>query len=224
MEWIDGIQVEEEEWDKLPSEIRHKICYRIGLQLQQLRSIPPPQPRYYGRVNDQGFTNIFIGGNRRHELTAGPFYTYDSYLERLFTYARWRCANHIVINGRTPENVSDVARFVSSIWLEQFSHDKQVCEPKLTHGDVKLRNIVFAKSHKDNQERLEDRDVVLIDWESLAWEPAWSEIDHLLTDFNEACDPNGPWMSYIGFAKAIKPFPYAAADTARTMLANMTVR
>ena len=224
MEWIDGIQLEEEEWYKLPSETRHKLCYKIGLQLQQLRSIRPPQARYYGRVNDQGFTNMFIGGNRRHELTAGPFYTYDSYLEGLFTYARWRCVDHFVINRRTPENIYDVSRFISSIWFEQFSHDEQACEPKLTHGDVKLRNMVFVRSQKDDQERLEDRDVVLIDWEFLAWEPAWSEIYCLIRDFKDGREPNGPWISYLQFAKAIKPFPYSEAEAASDMLIRMRVQ
>ena len=226
MEWVDGIQFEEEEWDKLSLEIQHKLCYKIGLQLQKLRSIQPPQPRYYGRINNQCFDHFRypIAGYRRHER-AGPFYTYDSYLERLFTYSKWSSVLCIMVTEPDAENVPAGARFVSSMWLEQFSHEEQVCEPKLTHGDVKLRNMVFVKPPKDDQGKIEDLDVILIDWESLAWEPAWYEIEELTTAFAAFSDSDidASWMSYLGFAKAIKPFPYTEALAGRAMLANMNV-
>ena len=228
MEWVDGTQIEPEEWDKLNIEIQHKLCYKIGLQVQKLRSIQQPSnSRYYGRINNQSFPPEFyhLGGNRRNEL-AGPFHTYKSFLERLFISSKWSTVSRIMLNDPDAENIPPAARFISSIWLEQFNYKEEICEPKLTHNDIKLRNMIFVKPPKYDERKIEDLDVVLIDWEFLAWQPAWQEILNLHTDFAGYSDRNSGAnsMALLGLAKAIKPFPYSEALVGLTMLGDMGVQ
>ena len=222
MEWVNGIQIDDREWWELSPEIREKLCYKIGLQLQQLRAIPAPQPHYYGRIHDQPFyPSVFRIGGYRHDEPAGPFYTYESYLERLLISSRWRTVWRMVMNRPESENIDNITKLLSSTWSEQWSRDKQACEPKLTHGDVELRNIIFVKS-QDNGERLEERDVVLVDWEFLAWMPAWEELRKLDDTFG-LWGGEGYWTSMLGFAKAIRPFPFNEAKAAKLIFAAMGV-
>ena len=183
-----------------------------------MRSISPSQPFYYGRINDQPLDVIHLGN-------VGPFYTYESFLEMRLTECRWKSVWTILVNRPWMEKIPAISIYVSSIWFDLWSRDKQACEPKLTHGDVKLQNMVFVKSQDNGPEKesLEERDVVLIDWESLAWLPAWVEIDNLDGEFR-LDDGEAACRCMSAFVKAIKPFPLGEAMASRFTIGSMILR
>ena len=202
MEWIDGIEAEENEVRMLDLTARLKICRKIGEQLKALRSIPAPSPRFYGRVNGQPFQPQFFLTACRGQDFGGPFYTFEGMRDCMLENMKTTALRRNWGSGR--EALSYMQRVMSARFLDRLGKDSAAWEPKLTHHDIEWQNMVFVSPSGNSEDKLEDRDVVLIDWEHLTWVPAFMEPACLL-DFSawalDACA-----SAIEGFSQEIQPF------------------
>ncbi|KAF2869240.1 kinase-like domain-containing protein [Massariosphaeria phaeospora] len=173
MEFIDGIPLDDEKWEKLPFETRLKLYGKIGEQLQLLRSIPPPHPGFFGRVNSQGYGSFCMIASHRKNAINGPFHSYGAFLKHAwetfeinFIYQVF----DIVERPINPEHQIHADNFFHC--LEENSASGA---STLSHMDLKLENMIFTPSASSTSGRIEDYDLCLIDWEYMGWYPAWAD-------------------------------------------------
>ncbi|KAH7371740.1 hypothetical protein BKA66DRAFT_381719, partial [Pyrenochaeta sp. MPI-SDFR-AT-0127] len=74
-EYIHGETMTEELFKSLSVTDRSIFCSRLGEQLKLLRSVPPPQPEYYGRIYRQGFHYHLNLLDLRNQSMWGPYNT-----------------------------------------------------------------------------------------------------------------------------------------------------
>lgn len=196
MEFIEGGSLSHERWMVLDQEDQEKICSKIAEQLQLLRSIP--SPGYYGRIMHQGWMPTFSLFRIRCADMCGPYDTYEDCISAMYTTAEARAAVCTI----KPEFSAE-----QRLALTNFKHTLTECaghEPTLTHLDLKLENIM-VRSVQGANGTVEDYDVVLIDWASLGWLPAWMEAVTVLQRpiFERKLDKRAfVW----GLSQGIKPF------------------
>lgn len=183
-----------------------KIYDKIGEQVRLLRSIPPPNPSYYGRINYQGYHpyDMIIGPTRD---LVGPFNTYKAFLDHLYNNFESNLAGKLTRDG---SEIKATHQLFSSNFFDCFDESSKSGEPKLSHMDLKLENMIFVPSASNPSNRVEDYDVWIIDWEYLCWYPAWAEAaaarQQLPRHHTDEC-VEAEW----GVSRGIKPFYSAQA-------------
>ncbi|KAF2653517.1 hypothetical protein K491DRAFT_515092 [Lophiostoma macrostomum CBS 122681] len=175
MDFIDGVTLNDDMWEGITPEAKTKIYDKLGEQLRLLRSIPPPHPSFYGRVNNQGYHPFgMVVGHGKH--VAGPFHTYRAFLEYAITTLEYRlvdrCVNKpIGCSGK----IDPIVQLLASNFFQNLEDTSGSGEPKFSHMDIKLDNIMLVPSASNPSDRIEDHDLWLIDWEYSCWLPAWAE-------------------------------------------------
>ena len=212
-EWIDGTIHDDHSFMRLEPRVRAALQRKIGHQLQLLRSIPPPHPAYYGRIHGQPFASFNSCISIKDKDIWGPFHSYDAFLKHLHESFRYMATEMYTIHFPEASEFRSNTTLFASIFVDNMSKDAEACEPKLTHGDLQYKNMVFVPA-SNGSDKIEDTDPVLIDWQTMAWMPAWSEIERILHDFTE---PSTRDDDLLAFSKEIQPFPLANAEFARQL-------
>ena len=149
----------------------------------------------------------------RNRDFCGPFHTYEAFLKRFYDSFRCTVAAHSTRDGTKKDDIPANASLYASIFFDNISMDAKAYESKLTHGDLQLHNIIFV-SPSNGLDKVEDLDPVLIDWETLAWMPAWAEVTRILHEFGSSTHH---FRDLMAFSKEIRPFLLADAEYAMHM-------
>ncbi|KAF2012569.1 hypothetical protein BU24DRAFT_452958 [Aaosphaeria arxii CBS 175.79] len=174
-----------------PFHLQKKFCELFGEQLRKLRSIRPNDPNHYGRINGRKYmsaaplfhTYCTVPGPRGHEDYSqyGPF-NYEELIER-FVQVALRINDSRLGSPMTPEKVREMSQecemFAAKFLEVAYSQDKV---PVLTHLHVHHANTV-AKVIRDKitGALIDIEEVLLINWEHMAWMPSWYEPGDMLT-------------------------------------------
>ncbi|KAF2796449.1 hypothetical protein K505DRAFT_237635 [Melanomma pulvis-pyrius CBS 109.77] len=200
MDFIDGITMGPLEFEDLEPQIRSKLSVKMAEQLRLLRSIPAPNPQYYGRIHYQGIRHVSFT-TYRDELQAGPFDTYEAFLQKVKdTFEANLCFG---LN----QEMSQKMKFYLHIFHDCFDKSSKSAEPKLTNLGMTFDNIVFAPSASNQSNRIEDYDVWLTDWEFMGWFPAWVQVASAAVHLSGGLD----LLDRIEIAEGFKPYCYTEA-------------
>lgn len=151
----------------MPMETVHKVLKKLGEQVRILRSVPPPEPWYYGRINNQSWyvtTNNFLQNySYKHDWT-GPFRSHKEFATEIYNNG----LAHITTMPRLNEQ--------TIAYLEQYEEimDRQTgscLTPVLTHTDLQMHNIIL----REDPLNLDNPEICIIDWGEMAWLPAYFE-------------------------------------------------
>lgn len=199
MEYVTGNNYQnEEDWKKLSQKAKENLCYKIGQQLSFLKEIPAPSPSYYGRIHNQGFNPFYSPLNANESVFHGPYNSHRDFIRDIYTACELSWVDQHKIEH------SDK----NKIYLESFERVMKSAsgqESRLTHTDLCLQN-VMAQPKQDNPE---DFDVVIIDWPTMAWMPAYVQAATTLRDCPYEWDQDlYTWQ----LSQGIKPFPIDTAD------------
>lgn len=206
MEYLDGITLDEKMWKNIEPKARVKIYEKLAEQLRLLRSIPPPGQSYYGRVHYQGYDPVCNMVRYRMNSLVGPFDTYEAFLQQVYNTLEINLIRRLIFR---PEIYPDMHLF-TSIFHDCFDKTSKGGEPKLSHMDLKLDNMMLVPSASNSSsDRIEDYDFYLIDWEMMCWLPAWAEIAGGSVRLPQDGHHN---LVMWEMSKGIKPFPYAEAN------------
>ncbi|KAF2817553.1 uncharacterized protein BDZ99DRAFT_513791 [Mytilinidion resinicola] len=164
-EFIEGEVFDEAKWLALDEHARETICSKLSEQFQRLRAIPPEG--YYGRVYHQPLRGAYHGFMVNIRGMCGPYETYEECASAMYASAELRGVDSF---GDFPDYLPHVKVVLPQI--KEVLEKTRGSKPVLTHMDPKFTNILI-RSIKGAEGKKEDWEVVLIDWESLAWLPAW---------------------------------------------------
>lgn len=158
-EFIEGDQYDHAKWVLLPEDERTKICSKIVEQYRLLRSVPGEG--YYGRVHNQGWRGLQRLFRLYGRKPRGPYNTYNEFVSAILETIELQTALSALDEGAwdPPEAafLSEARRFLATC--------PRGHEPKLTHLDPAMRNILIRKVVQDDG--AEDWEVTFIDW--LRW-------------------------------------------------------
>jgi serine/threonine protein kinase len=202
MEFIEGGSLSHNRWLALDQKDQEKVTLRIAEQIQLLRSVP--SEGYYGRIMHQGWEPEFSLFRIRMADMCGPYSTYEDCIMALYATAEARAA----VSTMAPDFYPD-----QLLALTNLKHTLTNCaghEPTLTHLDLKLENIM-VRPIQGAKGKVEDYEVVLIDWACLGWLPAWMEAVTVLQRpiFRSQLDTD----AFIwGLSQGIKPFHIGVAS------------
>lgn len=154
-------------WNQLSQKAKVNILRKLGDQLRLLRAVPPPNPHYYGRVYRQSFQKDDSMYMQRKDLEDeqfyGPFDSHDDFTARIFDAG----LSNACQNGRDDFNTD------LKLYLEYY-HDVMARavgqQPVLTHTDLQVHNVIIKAT-----EDPDDPEIYIVDWERLAWMPAYFE-------------------------------------------------
>lgn len=133
---------------------------RLRDSMEQLCSLPAPGERYGGLGNRGLMDGVFWTGNSMDTLAIeGPFDTEDELNAAMIKEYLFNCG--------LPEK----ARF----YERDFPRIFRGHPPVFTHGDFQRKNIVVRRIISPETRPLEDRELVLIDWEFSGWHPGYWE-------------------------------------------------
>ncbi|KAF2649713.1 hypothetical protein K491DRAFT_683593 [Lophiostoma macrostomum CBS 122681] len=155
-----------------------KISNMMAEQLGRLRDTPPEDPNHFGRVNGQAYnswTRAVRFPENRHAPSFGPF-TYEGLLERMIHSSNIESAQNNYGSGGSFTQ-KELLRHARGPLLDHTTPNDGL--PVLSHLDIKDDNILVkvTRSKKKGEVRntVDVEDLVFIDWETLAWMPAWYE-------------------------------------------------
>jgi hypothetical protein len=211
MEFLDGVTLDEVMWEGLTVEARIKIYDKISEQLRVLRSIPPPNPAYYGRVNHQPYYPLTGMIYYRQRDLPGPFYSYTAWLEQAYRTFELAFINYH--NTRLPHE-SGKTHPSTQLFAACFKpclDNVESGKPKLTHMDIKLENMIVVPSASNPSDKLEDYDLWLVDWETLAWMPSWAQTAAAMSSL-PISDTEEKMMAEWRISYGIEPFYIAQAS------------
>ncbi|KAF1948692.1 hypothetical protein CC80DRAFT_599511 [Byssothecium circinans] len=195
-EGIDGTSLSEmlregeKTWDEgkeLPMcDFEFKITQLAAEQLRKLRSVPPEDPNHFGRVNGGAFNHLQLIYNPPDRRNWGPF-DYEGFVSRMVHSSKIFHS----YNG-CDEDFSDVAksmyRHAKQVFLDMAGPSDRV--PVLSHLDVHKQNMVVKVTRDEEGTLTGVEEVVIIDWEWMAWVPPWfeaAEMMRLSLAEDEAC-------------------------------------
>lgn len=198
MDYIPGMDLNEEAWMKLSHVAKRNACRAVAEQLRLLRSVPC-EPPYYGRINHQcwapDFGPLLYANLGRH----GPYESYDDFEKALYTNSARNC---IILCGNGP-GFRAAMRLYLSTFQDSMEHARGR-EPKLTHMDLVLSNVRFAPKAGDP----EDFEVTIIDWMDLSWMPGYLQAAGIL---GVGYDQYSLGLIREELSRGVDPFPHDTA-------------
>lgn len=183
-EFIEGDKYDHAKWVSLTEDARTKICSKIAEQYRLLRSVPGEG--YYGRVHNQGWRGLQGLFRLCGRKPRGPYNTYDEFVSAILKTIQLQTAlrrfDQESFNLSEAAFLSEARRFLATC--------PRGHEPKLTHIDPALRNILIRKViQKDGAE---DWEVTFIDWAEMGWYPAWMQ--SIAIQRQTELSKNGEWF------------------------------
>jgi hypothetical protein len=165
MEYIEGSTLTKDRFLALDESARKTISLKIANQLKLLRSVP--SEGYYGRVYQQAFSSDFPLLFTRRNHMPGPYTSYPDLLSAIYAAIELQLAS-----GSWLEDYSDTEIELFKQFQRILGGVRTGFKPVLTHVHPKWQNTILQPVKGDNGE-IKDWDVVLIDWNGLAWLPAY---------------------------------------------------
>ncbi|KAF2817430.1 uncharacterized protein BDZ99DRAFT_374125, partial [Mytilinidion resinicola] len=163
-EFIEGEMLDETKWIALDDKAREIICSKLSEQFQLLWAVP--SEGCYGRVHHQAFSSDFNLFYLRPKGMQGPYNCYEDCVSAMYASAELRAATTAI----TPEFRHDAVEYLPE--FKPTLMRTRGYKPTLTHLDPQFRNII-TRSIKGAEGEIKDWEVVLIDWDSLAWLPGF---------------------------------------------------
>lgn len=148
-------------WPKLSQDQRKNTMEKLAAQYKILRSIPQPDPSYYGRINRGGIAPNTPMIKNRQAAWGGPYSQYTDLVEAMQTsleFSALACSFYM-----QPEFGDRQSAIIRGFRSRLLGCKQELQEAVLTQIDTKSGNTLVC----------EDGRVVLIDWETLAWLPKW---------------------------------------------------
>ncbi|KAM0228839.1 hypothetical protein ACHAPO_010476 [Fusarium lateritium] len=156
MEYIDGKTLGDL-WPSLEASDKLEITNQLRAALQNLRSLEPQSPSYFGSVDRQPLLDGIFWTPGQDPSTSGPFNTEEELnqgiLKRLAEYE--------------PQAHLTLLRTLMNATL--CNH-----QVKFTHGDLQPKNILAKRTGSDGSQR-QKYEVIIIDWEISGWYPEYWE-------------------------------------------------
>ncbi|KAF2014604.1 hypothetical protein BU24DRAFT_493175 [Aaosphaeria arxii CBS 175.79] len=208
-DWVDGIALDEVKWKGFDRETRTKLCHKIGEQLRLLRSVPPPHPSYYGRIHNQPFRPLTVFSG--YTGAVGPFQTYEDFLRQVMDGLEIHALHRHITN---PEfRYFPLLDLLRSVFNDSLNSCSKARESKLSHMDLNITNVMLKRPTSDSSisKDVEDWDVQMIDFEWLAWLPAWAETAVVMDrfpQFEDEFEDNGLY----DISGGLQPFCFAEAS------------
>ncbi|KAF2818694.1 hypothetical protein CC86DRAFT_413811 [Ophiobolus disseminans] len=149
-------------------------------------------PEYYGMIHERGFPGSSSLFQIKEYAPRGPWHSYDDLVDAMVESARFSCTN--ILNGSRLTQHSSVTVAYRSLEYMLRNTDAQARRPTLAHLDLHSLNIIAKRGSSD-----EDCEVVILDWYSLGWVPAWVQIAHFMncSGYKDgACSPTQQEVMY----------------------------
>ncbi|PSN61847.1 hypothetical protein BS50DRAFT_651281 [Corynespora cassiicola Philippines] len=181
-DWIEGIGLDTDKMEAMSDEAKVKLCDKIGQQLALLRSIPPPHPEYYGRVNDQPFPRWSRGVPEYKDESLGPYHTYEDYLDVAKKHFEIILVDKMFWKGEEnwEASMSPEAECILGNFHNNFRGPGDCIRSTLTHRDLNHTNVLLVPPKGSGEpasvDELADYELWIIDWETMVWAPAWYEM------------------------------------------------
>ncbi|KAJ4286743.1 hypothetical protein N0V90_012995 [Kalmusia sp. IMI 367209] len=176
MDFIPGTPCLQPVWDTLSIKTKAAVERKIGEQLRLLRSVPPPEPAYYGRIHNQPWDTVNITAIRHSGPKGkqrGPYDTHKAFVSALIETLVYESVARNVDDFYEPEK----------LYLECFEEIMaRSCgkNPVLTHMNLELHNVMVL----DNVEDENDPQIFIIDWKTMGWMPAYMQTSKLMMRHN----------------------------------------
>lgn len=173
-EFIEGTTVDDLLGDHkkfFPFSILSKMGTLIGEELRKLRSIQPKDNKY-GRINGRPF--LHIPTIWRPEIAEfdnwGPF-TYDEFVSRVMHSSKVR---YIYASDGPYESLAKLMfRDAKFVFLDNAGPSDRTAV--LSHLDLQMQNVMVKMKYDDEGRATDVENLVIIDWEFMAWTPPWFE-------------------------------------------------
>ncbi|KAG8354294.1 hypothetical protein FVEN_g7719 [Fusarium venenatum] len=156
MEYIDGKSLGDL-WPSLEASDKPEITDQLHAALQDLRSLEPQSPSYFGSVDRQPLIDGIFWTPDQDPSTSGPFNREEDLNEGILKrLAETEPQAHLIL-----------LRTLMSATL--CNH-----QVKFTHGDLQPKNILVKRTGLDGSQR-QKYEVIIIDWEISGWYPEYWE-------------------------------------------------
>jgi hypothetical protein len=152
-----------------------KAAKLVGEQLRKLRSVPAEDPELYGRVGGRPFpmTRSFWCPPAPHFNDYGPF-DYETLVNRLDHSGKIQLImSEAACKPEYRPWMKMLYQEAKSALIDNLDANDRL--PVLSHLDLKPDNIVVKYVRNEAGKIVDITDLVIVDWESMCWMPAWFE-------------------------------------------------
>jgi aminoglycoside phosphotransferase (APT) family kinase protein len=175
-------------WPSLQPCHRRAVLSKLRKIIDEMRSLPPPSPEFYGSVDYGPLPSFLFWTQERQTKVNGPFLTETELCLGLVEKLRQICVD----NNR---HTSRVEWFRKHLPASLTGH-----RPTFTHGDIQTKNIMVERT-RSKISGDEDFSLVILDWEDAGWYPSFFEYFSCYTSF--VWDDDWPQM----VETCLEPFP-----------------
>jgi hypothetical protein len=197
-EFIEGITLSDfcDDTRTIHGSVENKIGYMLGEQLRRLRSVPP-QDACFGHINSRPFVRIPPVSKPLDPNSKdwGPF-NYKDFVTRVMHSSK---ISYALPYGQNIEPVSSMLFHDAKFTLLDIARPSD-CVPVLGHLDPQNHNIMVKLIHDEGGLPVDVEEVVLIDWEFMAWVPPWFEAGDLCAGMHRGYPRSRP-ISKRAFGK-----------------------
>lgn len=171
MEYIEGQKLEMDFFHGLDSESQTALAARTTEQYQRLRSIPqePDHGEYYGHINYKGLPPITPFLLTYGKDMCGPYKTYADMVSDMLKSFERDISTRLQDDKHWGRDCEYLSRFTDML------RNSTYIKPTLTHMEPSAPNFVVRPIDNADGEGKKDWEVVLIDWESCGWMPAYMQ-------------------------------------------------
>ncbi|KAF2002029.1 hypothetical protein P154DRAFT_594915 [Amniculicola lignicola CBS 123094] len=172
-EFIEGATLSRLIREDIGSPLNEKIGHMLGEQYRRLRSVPPEDPNHFGRVNGRPYfgSRVIDIAPVASDYLQGPF-TYEQVVSKILDAAKANQALSV-----TPDDYTTATKLLyrsaEYTLLKAAGPNDRI--PTLSHMDFNHLNIMVKVARNEEGKVVDVEEVILIDWEWLAWMPSWFE-------------------------------------------------
>lgn len=171
-EFLDGDAMSADKFDSMSKIDQDIILQRLGEQIQLLRSVQPEGDGYYGRIDYQGWSRLTTFVRSMKPGFRGPYN--DDFLAALLEAFEFR----FTVSHFEPEWLPRLIEHYAQ--LKRCLGASTEIKPVLTHFDLKWENIMVWRMERNTDEKANDWEVALLDWDHAGWAPAYMQKASLL--------------------------------------------
>lgn len=186
MEYVAG-QSLESLWPNLEPQEQSIILNKLRKILDEMRSLPPPSPPFYGSVCHGPLPYFLFWTPETQPTINGPFNNEEELCLGLVERIRQIYADNT-------QHMARVNWFQKHLPTSLIGHP-----PTLTHGDLQKKNIIVTRTHLQNED--DDVELTILDWENAGWYPDYFEYFSCYTSFH--WDSDWPLMVEV----FLDPYP-----------------
>lgn len=171
MQYVAG-QTLEHLWPSLQPDERRVILSKLRGILDDMRSLPPPSPPFYGSVDYGPLPYFLFWTPEPQKEVNGPFLNERDFCLGLVEKLRQ-------IRAENNQHMSRVEWLRKHLPASLTGHP-----PTFTHGDIQKKNIMIERISRPDVLDIEDGfNLVILDWEDAGWYPNYFEYFLCYTGF-----------------------------------------